>query len=364
MRILVTGAAGFIGFHTASRLLARGHEVIGVDNLNDYYDVRLKRARLAEVQGRTGFTFFSRDIADRDATSRLFFEVQPHRVIHLAAQAGVRYSISNPHAYVDSNLVGFVNVLEGCRNHKVQHLVYASSSSVYGSNRTMPFSVEHNVDHPLSLYAATKKANELMAHTYSHLYNLPTTGLRFFTVYGPWGRPDMAYFIFTRAIDRGEPINVFNHGRMLRDFTYIDDIVEGVVRACDRIARPNLAKPEGTPGHGAGQAPYRIYNIGTHRPVALMRLIEIIEENLGKVAQKNFLPMQPGDVPSTYADVEDLRRDVGFEPSTPLEEGIRNFVEWYRAWQGRLRVGDEALSGKIEYLDAQGPDRRQAASDS
>lgn len=364
MRILVTGAAGFIGYHTANRLLARGHEVIGVDNVNDYYDVRLKQARLAELRGRTGFTFFRHDLAERDATAKLFFEVQPHRVIHLAAQAGVRYSIQNPHAYVDSNLVAFVNILEGCRHHKVQHLVYASSSSVYGSNRTMPFAVEHNVDHPLSLYAATKKSNELMAHTYSHLYHLPTTGLRFFTVYGPWGRPDMACYIFTRAIDLGEPINVFNHGRMLRDFTYIDDIVEGVVRTCERIARPNLSKPEGTPGHGAGQAPYRIYNIGTHSPIELMRLIEIIEDNLGKIANKNFRPMQAGDVPSTYAEVEDLQRDVGFAPSTPIEEGIRNFVEWYREWEAKKRVGNETPSEKIEYLGSSVSDHRRVASDS
>lgn len=333
MRILVTGAAGFIGFHTANRLLAKGHEVIGVDNLNEYYDVRLKTARLAELEGRNGFTFFKQDLAEREATARLFFEVQPQRVIHLAAQAGVRYSLSHPHAYVDSNLVGFVNILEGCRNHQVEHLVYASSSSVYGANRTMPFSVEHNVDQPLSLYAATKKANELMAHTYSHLYNLPTTGLRFFTVYGPWGRPDMAYFIFTQAIDRGEAINVFNHGKMLRDFTYIDDIVEGVVRTCERVARPDLTKNGATPGHGAGHAPYRIYNIGTHSPVELMRLIEVIEENLGKVAKKNYLPMQPGDVPATYADVQDLSRDVGFAPTTPIEEGLRRFVNWYKDYR-------------------------------
>lgn len=338
MKILVTGAAGFIGFHTTQRLLDQGAEVVGLDNLNDYYEVGLKEARLGQLEDRDGFHFVRQDVADRDATAKLFSELRPQRVVHLAAQAGVRYSVSHPHEYVESNLVGFANILEGCRHNKVEHLVYASSSSVYGANTQMPFSVNHCVDHPLSLYAATKKANELMAHTYSHLYDLPTTGLRFFTVYGPWGRPDMAYFLFTQAIDRGKPIDVFNNGKMLRDLTYIDDVVEGVVRTCDHVARASPGWGSAYPGRGAGKAPYRIYNIGTHRPVELMRLIGLIEEKLGKEAKKNFLPMQPGDVPATYADVEDLSREVGFKPSTSIETGIGRFVDWYREYYGEEEV--------------------------
>lgn len=330
MKILVTGVAGFIGFHTAQRLLARGDEVIGLDNLNDYYDVRLKQARLAQLTDRRGFEFQQLDLADRAGMERLFAEGRPQRVIHLAAQAGVRYSLTHPHTYVSSNLVGFLHVLEGCRHHGVEHLVYASSSSVYGANTRMPFSVHQNVDHPVSLYAASKKANELMAHTYSHLYRLPTTGLRFFTVYGPWGRPDMALFLFTRAILAGQPIDVFNEGRMRRDFTYIDDIVEGVVRVTDRLPAPAPDWSGDDPDPGTSMAPYRIYNIGNHQPVELMRLIEVLEGCLGRSAQKRLLPMQPGDVPATYADVEDLHRDVGFQPATPIEEGVRRFVAWYR----------------------------------
>ncbi len=328
-KILVTGAAGFIGFHLSRRLLARGDTVIGLDNLNDYYDVRLKTDRLAQLQGRPGFSFRKLDLADRPAMAELFEAEQFQRVAHLGAQAGVRYSLTNPHAYVDANLVGFVNVLEGCRQHSVEHLVYASSSSVYGANREMPFSVHHNVDHPVSLYAATKKANELMAHTYSHLYGLPATGLRFFTVYGPWGRPDMALYLFTKAITEGRPIDVFNHGRMRRDFTYIDDIVEGVVRTMDRVAQPNPQWSADDPDPGTSSAAYRIYNIGNNRPVELLHVIATLEACLGKKATKNMLPMQPGDVPETYADVDDLTRDVGFKPGTPIEEGIAKFVEWY-----------------------------------
>jgi len=328
MRVLVTGVAGFIGMHVARALLSRGDEVVGVDNLNDYYDPSLKLARLERLQAHPAFTFVRGDIADRASLDQLFSRYRPQRVVNLAAQAGVRYSLKNPHAYVDSNLVGFVNVLEGCRHHGVEHLVYASSSSVYGSNTKMPFSVEDNVDHPVSLYAATKKANELMAHTYSHLYRLPTTGLRFFTVYGPWGRPDMAYFSFTRAILEGSAIDVYNHGDMKRDFTYIDDVVEGVIRVLDRLPIARAGQQENQ------HAPYKIYNIGNHRPVQLMEFIGVLEQNLGKAANKNFLPMQPGDVPVTYADVEDLMRDVGFSPSTPIAEGIARFVEWYKGYYG------------------------------
>ncbi|KAA8985375.1 NAD-dependent epimerase [Halospina sp. K52047b] len=330
MRILVTGTAGFIGSHVAHRLLDRGDEVIGVDNVNDYYDVSLKEARLARLTRREGFTEERLDIADREGMARLFSEYQPQRVVHLAAQAGVRYSIENPNAYVDANLVGHMNILEGCRHNGVEHLVYASSSSVYGANESMPFSVHDNVDHPLSLYAASKKANELMSHTYSHLYRLPTTGLRFFTVYGPWGRPDMALFIFTKRILNGEPIDVFNHGHHQRDFTYIDDIVEGVIRTLDHVATPNPEWSGADPDSGTSNAPYRLYNIGSNNPVELSRFIEVLEECLGRKAEKNYLPMQPGDVPATYADVQDLIEDVGYRPETPVETGIRNFVDWYR----------------------------------
>jgi len=330
MKILLTGVAGFIGYHVAERLLARGDEVVGLDNLNAYYDVRLKEARLARLTGRPGFRFHRLDLADRAGIEDLFAQTRPQRVVHLAAQAGVRYSLTNPHAYVESNLVGFMHVLEGCRHHGVEHLVYASSSSVYGANTRMPFSVHHNVDHPLSLYAASKKANELMAHTYSHLYGLPTTGLRFFTVYGPWGRPDMALFLFTKAILEGRPIDVFNEGRMRRDFTYIDDIVEGVVRVTDRVPAGNPAWSGDAPDPGTSRAPYRIYNIGNHAPVELLHLIGLLEAALGRKAEKRLLPMQPGDVPATYADVDDLIRDVGFQPATPIEEGVRRFVAWYR----------------------------------
>jgi UDP-glucuronate 4-epimerase len=333
-KYLVTGAAGFIGFHVSRRLLDRGERVIGLDNVNDYYDVRLKHARLALLEGQPQFQFVKADLADRAALQQLFAAERPEVVIHLAAQAGVRYSLENPHAYVDSNLVGFINILEGCRHHGVRHLAYASSSSVYGANTQMPFSVHHNVDHPVSLYAATKKANELMAHTYSHLYRLPTTGLRFFTVYGPWGRPDMALFLFTRAILAGEPIDVYNHGRMQRDFTYVDDVVGGVVRAADRVAAPNPAWSSAAPDPGTSLAPYRLYNIGNHSPVELLYFIEVLEQCLGRRAEKRLLPIQAGDVPATYADVEDLTRDVGFQPTTSIEEGIARFVAWYREYYG------------------------------
>jgi len=329
-RILVTGAAGFIGMHVCQRLLTRGDTVVGLDNLNDYYDVSLKEARLWQLKEKEKFTFVKTDLADRQEMAELFARERFDVVINLAAQAGVRYSLTHPHAYVEANLVGFLNILEGCRHHGVQHLVYASSSSVYGANTAMPFSVHDNVDHPVSLYAASKKANELMAHTYSHLYALPTTGLRFFTVYGPWGRPDMALFLFTRAILAGKPIDVFNHGRMRRDFTYIDDIVEGVVRVADRPAQPNPAWSSDRPDPGTSAAPYRVYNIGNNRPVELLRLIEVLEEALGRQAEKNFLPIQPGDVPATFADVDDLVRDAGFKPETPIEAGVARFVEWYR----------------------------------
>jgi UDP-glucuronate 4-epimerase len=349
MRVLVTGCAGFIGFHTALRLLARGEDVIGIDNLNDYYDPQLKQDRLDLLLGRSNFRFTRLDIADRSAVAEYFHGEHPQRVIHLAAQAGVRYSLSNPHAYVDSNLVGFVNVLEGCRNNRVEHLVYASSSSVYGSNQNLPFSVKDNVDHPVSLYAATKKANELMAHTYSHLFNLPTTGLRFFTVYGPWGRPDMALFQFTRAILEGATIDVYNQGDMKRDFTYIDDVVEGITRVLDHVpaalSRQDQARAEAAPDSGSHYmiasvgstpsvptCPCRLYNIGNHTPVDLLYFIQTIEQATGKRAVKNLLPMQPGDVRATYADVDDLMHDVGFAPSTPIEVGVVNFVAWFRQY--------------------------------
>ena len=332
MKILVTGSAGFIGAALTLRLLERGDEVIGYDNLNDYYDVNLKRARLARLQARPGFTEVRASLEDRATLTETFARRRPQRVVNLAAQAGVRYSIQNPYAYVDSNVVGFINLLEACRHHRIEHLVYASTSSVYGANTRMPFSVHDNVDHPVSLYAATKKANELMAHTYSHLYGLPTTGLRFFTVYGPWGRPDMALFLFTRAILAGEPIEVFNYGHHRRDFTYIDDIVEGVIRALDRVAAPNPDWSGDAPDPATSPAPYRLYNIGSHRPVELLRYIEVLEDCLGRKATKNLLPMQLGDVPDTYADVEALVADVGYQPNTPIEEGVARFVAWYREY--------------------------------
>jgi len=334
VKILVTGAAGFIGFHTAQIWLARGDEVVGLDNLNDYYDVNLKRARLEILKKEPGFTFVKRDLADRLAMAELFAHEGFERVVHLAAQAGVRYSIENPFVYLDSNLAGTLTVLEGCRHNDVEHLVYASSSSVYGANTTMPFSVHQNVDHPLSLYAATKKSNELMAHTYASLYGLPVTGLRFFTVYGPWGRPDMALFIFTRKILAGEPIDVFNYGKHRRDFTYIDDIAEGVVRTLDHAAEPNTDWNSDAPDPGTSAAPYRLYNIGNQQPVELMKYIELLEQKLGRKAEKNLLPLQPGDVPDTWADVEALVADVGYRPATPVEEGIERFVEWYAAYYG------------------------------
>jgi UDP-glucuronate 4-epimerase len=332
MKVLVTGTAGFIGNHLALRLLERGDEVIGIDNLNDYYDVRVKEARLARIKSHPRFTEARIDLQDRAAMETLFAKHQPQRVVNLAAQAGVRYSLENPHSYVDSNIVGFVNILEGCRHHKVEHLVYASSSSVYGANTNMPFSIHNNVDHPLSLYAASKKANELMAHTYSHLYNLPTTGLRFFTVYGPWGRPDMALFLFTKNILAGKPIDVFNYGKHRRDFTYIDDIVEGVIRTLDKVAEPNPAWSGDHPDPGTSLAPYRLYNIGNNQPVELMHYIATLEKCLGKKAEMNLLPLQPGDVPDTYADVQDLVKDVHYKPATTVEEGIARFVEWYRSY--------------------------------
>ena len=357
-RILVTGAAGFIGFHLSKRLLEEGRSVVGIDNLNDYYDVNLKKARLAILKKYDNFTFHKINIANRRAMESLFNGLlktqathervprlkikeppitrHPSRVtgtfdtvVHLAAQAGVRYSITNPYAYIDSNIVGFMNILEGCRHHKIKHLVYASSSSVYGANTKMPFSIHHNIDHPVSLYAATKKANELMAHTYSSLYNIPTTGLRFFTVYGPWGRPDMALFLFTRAILEGKTIDVFSRGNMQRDFTYIDDIIEGVMRVIKKIPRPNKSWSGDNPDPGTSYAPYRVYNIGNNNPVELMTFIRTIEKTLGKKAKKNLLPLQAGDVPATYADVDDLIHDVGFKPATPINEGIKKFVDWY-----------------------------------
>ena len=332
MKYLVTGAAGFIGMHVSLSLLERGDCVVGFDNLNPYYSVALKQSRLNRLVGKSNFQFEEGDLADRERLPQLFAKQKFDAVINLAAQAGVRYSLTNPHAYVDSNLVGFVNVLEACRHHEVKHLTYASSSSVYGANTEMPFSIHHNVDHPLSLYAATKKANELMAHTYSHLYQLPTTGLRFFTVYGPWGRPDMALWLFTKAILAGESIDIFNNGQMRRDFTYIDDIVQGIIRVSDRIPSGNPDWSGKQPDPASSRAPYRIYNIWNNQPVELMHLIETLERNLGTTAVKNFLPMQPGDVPATFADVDDLTRDVGFKPSTPIELGVERFVRWYREY--------------------------------
>jgi len=332
--ILVTGAAGFVGFHVSLRLLRDGHVVHGLDNLSDYYDVSLKQARLRLLREKPGFTFHQTDLTNQEAIAAIFAQHKPEYVVNLAAQAGVRYSLINPRAYIDSNITGFLHILEGCRHHQVKHLVFASSSSVYGLNTTMPFSVHDNVDHPVSLYAATKKANELMAHSYSHLYGLPTTGLRFFTVYGPWGRPDMALFLFTKAILEGKPIDVYNEGRMKRDFTYIDDIVEGVVRLIIRPAAPNPEWRPERPDAATSRAPYRLYNIGNHAPVALSRFIEIIEECLGRKALKRLLPLQAGDVPMSFADVEDLARDVGFSPGTPIEVGIRRFIDWYRGYYG------------------------------
>lgn len=328
-KILVTGAAGFIGFYLCKRLIEQGADIIGVDNLNDYYDVNLKKNRLKHLEGAKNFQFIKMDISDRKSAAELFSREKFDMIAHLAAQAGVRYSLINPCAYIDSNISGFLNILEGCRHNKVKHLVFASSSSVYGANTKMPFSVHHNVDHPVSLYAATKKANELMAHAYSSLYNIPCTGLRFFTVYGPWGRPDMALFLFTKAIEEGRPIDVFNYGKMRRDFTYIDDIIEGVARVLDRIPQPNPEWSGDNPDSATSYAPYKLYNIGNNNPVELMRFIEALEECLGKKAKKNLLPMQPGDVPATYADVDELIKDVGFKPSTSIEEGIRKFVAWY-----------------------------------
>ena len=334
MRVLITGAAGFIGSTLAHRLLDRGDEVLGYDNLNDYYDVRLKQARLDRLTPRAGFSFVKASLEDREALDAAFDAYKPQRVVNLAAQAGVRYSLENPRAYIDANIVGFLNVLEACRHKGVEHLVYASSSSVYGSNRKLPFAVEDSVDHPVSLYAASKKANELMAHTYSHLFRLPTTGLRFFTVYGPWGRPDMALFLFTKKILAGEPIDVFNFGKHTRDFTYIDDIVEGVIRTLDRVPGPDADFDPMAPSPATSAAPYRVYNIGNHSPVQLSRYIELIEEATGKTATKNLLPLQPGDVPDTEADVSALMRDTGYAPETPVDVGVKRFVEWYRGHYG------------------------------
>ncbi|HIJ81044.1 MAG TPA: NAD-dependent epimerase [Desulfuromonadales bacterium] len=331
-RILVTGAAGFIGYHLSARLLADGCQVVGLDNLNDYYDVQLKRDRLAMLEKLPRFSFCGIGLENREALNALFGEQKFDTVVNLAAQAGVRYSLTNPYAYIDSNISGFINILEACRSYAIRHLVYASSSSVYGANMSMPFSVHHNVDHPLSLYAATKKANELMAHTYSSLYGIPTTGLRFFTVYGPWGRPDMAYFLFTRAILSGEPINIFNYGKMRRDFTYIDDIVEGVTRVMDVIPGADQAWSGAHPDPGSSYAPYRIYNIGNNRPVELMHFVEVLERCLGRQAVKNLLPLQPGDLPVTCADIDDLVRDTGFRPTTSIEDGLARFADWYRSY--------------------------------
>jgi UDP-glucuronate 4-epimerase len=337
MKILVTGAAGFIGFHTAQRLLARGDEVVGLDNLNDYYDVKLKQARLARLTPHSRFRFVKLDLADDLGVAELFAREEFQRVVHLAAQAGVRYSLENPHAYVHSNVVGTLNVLEGCRHNGVEHLVYASTSSVYGANTDMPFSEHRIADHPLSLYAATKRANELMAHNYSSLFKLPTTGLRFFTVYGPWGRPDMALFLFTRNILEGKPIDVFNHGHHRRDFTYVDDIAEGVVRVTERIPQPDPNWNSQAPDPASSSAPFRLYNIGNSQPVQLLRYIEVIEECLGRKAVRNFLPLQPGDVPETYADIGDLVRDVGYRPATPIEVGVGKFVDWFCEYYGYKR---------------------------
>lgn len=331
-KYLVTGTAGFIGCFVAKAVAARGDQVVGVDSVNDYYSVSLKRDRLKLLEGLPGFSFCEMDLSDQKQVSELFERDQFDVVVHLAAQAGVRYSLENPRAYIDSNLVGFMNILEACRHQQVRHLVYASSSSVYGANTKMPFSVHDNVDHPLSLYAASKKANELMAHAYSHLFSLPTTGLRFFTVYGPWGRPDMALFKFTDAMAKGRPIDVYNHGKMQRDFTYIDDIVEGVIRVSDRVPKPNPDCSGSAPDPGTSSAPYKIYNIGNNQPVELSRFIEAIENALGVKAQQNLLPMQPGDVPATYADIDDLINDVGFHPQTSIEDGVARFVQWYRSY--------------------------------
>jgi UDP-glucuronate 4-epimerase len=333
-RVLVTGAAGFIGLFVSRKLLDRGDEVIGLDNLNDYYDPRLKSARLAQLTHHRGFRFAEVDLSDRDAIARLFADEKPDQVVHLGAQAGVRYSLQNPAAYVDANLVGFGNILEGSRHHAVRHLVFASTSSVYGANTKVPFSEHDNVDHPVSFYAATKKANELMAHSYSHLFRLPCTGLRFFTVYGPWGRPDMAAFAFTKAILEDRPIDVFNHGKMQRDFTYIEDVAEGVVRTLDCVPGPNLTWSSDDPDPATSSAPYRIFNIGNSQPVELGRFIEILEGHLGKQAIKNFLPLQPGDIPATFADTSELEAATGFRPSTPIEEGLGHFVAWYRDYYG------------------------------
>jgi UDP-glucuronate 4-epimerase len=341
MKVLVTGAAGFIGFHTAKQLLERGETIVGLDNFNDYYDVRLKEARAALLEPYDNFRMARISLEDRAAMEALFAREKFDKVVHLAAQAGVRYSIENPHSYIDSNIVGTLHILEGCRHHDVEHLVYASSSSVYGANTAMPFSIHQNVDHPLALYGATKKANELMAHTYSNLYGLPTTGLRFFTVYGPWGRPDMALFLFTKNIIAGKPIDVFNYGNHRRDFTYIDDIVEGVIRTMDHTAQPNPGWDPANPDPGTSRAPYRIYNIGNQQPVELMHYIAVIEDCLGCKAEKNLLPIQDGDVPDTWADTEDLAADVDYQPSTPIEVGVKNFVDWYLEFY----KGDASSSG-------------------
>ena len=330
--VMVTGAAGFIGYHLSERLLADGHQVVGIDNLNSYYDPALKQARLERLRGHNGFSFEKHDISGRDETAALFERIKPDRVVNLAAQAGVRHSIEHPHDYLDANLSGFLNILEGCRHNDVQHLVFASSSSVYGANTTMPFSVSDNVDHPVSLYAATKKSNELMAHSYSHLYRMPVTGLRFFTVYGPWGRPDMALFKFTKAILADEPIDVYNNGNMKRDFTYIDDIVEGIVRTLAAIPKPDPDWNSDAPDPSISNAPYRLFNIGNNQPVELMHMIGAAERALGKTARKNMLPMQPGDVPATCANIDALKEAVGFAPSTSIEEGVKRFIEWYRSY--------------------------------
>ena len=335
MKVLVTGAAGFIGMHCVERLLARGDQVVGIDNLNDYYDVTLKESRLSRIADHAAFRFHRVSIEDKEAMAGIFAEEKPDRVIHLAAQAGVRYSLENPHAYIDANLQGFMNILEGCRHNDVAHLAYASSSSVYGGNAQMPFSEHHSVDHPVSLYAATKKANELMAHTYSHLYGLPTTGLRFFTVYGPWGRPDMALFLFTDAIRNGRPIDVFNQGAMVRDFTYIDDIVEGVIRVLDKTATPDPDFDPMNPDPGTSTAPFRVFNIGNGNPTPLMDYIGALEDALGMTAEKNMMPMQPGDVPATSADTSELRDWVGFAPKTDVRDGVQRFVDWYIGYYGR-----------------------------
>ncbi len=328
--MLVTGAAGFIGFHLSQRLLSQGHQIVGLDNLNEYYDVRLKQDRLRRLEESMAFRFVKADLSDRSAMETLFQGERFDRVFHLAAQAGVRYSLTHPHVYIESNLVGFLHILEGCRHSGVPHLIYASSSSVYGANTQMPFSVHDRVDHPVSLYAATKKANELMAHTYSHLYRIPTTGLRFFTVYGPWGRPDMALFLFTRAILEGKPLDLYNHGRMERDFTYIDDIIEGVVRVGEKVSAPDPNWSSGHPDPATSAAPYRIFNIGNHSPVPLLTLLDVLEKCLGKKGERRLVPIQPGDVPATFADVDNLVKEVGFKPATPIEEGVRRFVDWYR----------------------------------